>query len=259
MPPSTPLDREETAARIEKLRLERRKLILDVSTAERTLSWHGTCLEWLKAATVPAALLGVFVTFLIGSSQLRQTQDARDSERFDKALSRLAALNVSERLTGVAGLRLFLDPHDRARHAPALQFLVSALAIEENDVVQNAIYDTIRGLEKGTIAEEALSAALETAIKVNRATAIPLSYDVDKRGRPALIDKISTMLNLPKEQVSSKVGYPSEDNGYSGQLSFEQLASLNEISADPFDDKDNPFAKPPAVLGRLEAVERILE
>src|SRR5580704_3328910 len=136
----------EAGSRIERLRLEKQKQILELRSLVRSLSWHGTSLEWLKAATVPAALLGVLVTFMIGSNQIQQTQDARDSERFDRALSRLASSSTNERLTGVAGLRLFLATQNNLRHAATLQFLVNAAAIEDTDIVQNAILDVFRAI-----------------------------------------------------------------------------------------------------------------
>jgi hypothetical protein len=66
-------------------------------------------MEWLKAASVPVANLGAAITLYVGFGQINQADENRSADRFDKALSRLASEKANERITGVSGLRLFVN------------------------------------------------------------------------------------------------------------------------------------------------------
>jgi hypothetical protein len=45
------LEKWEATARLKKFYVEEEKLTLDVRSVRRSLSWQGTLLEWLKAAS----------------------------------------------------------------------------------------------------------------------------------------------------------------------------------------------------------------
>jgi hypothetical protein len=90
------------SAQDEKLRFETRLLALQLSRS-------GRAMEWLKAASVPVANLGAAITLYVGFGQINQADENRSADRFDKALSRLASEKANERITGVSGLRLFVN------------------------------------------------------------------------------------------------------------------------------------------------------
>jgi len=66
-------------------------------------------------------------TIVVGISQQGALQQSKEDERFDKAVTRLAGPSPTERLTGLAGLQLFLEPEYKSRHRGTLSFLVNAL------------------------------------------------------------------------------------------------------------------------------------
>src|SRR5262249_44717184 len=68
------LTTQEAQARLAKLQLEQQAL-------KRQVSWHGLALEWFKAASVPATLVGILLTFLTQTETIKQGQSTRDSER----------------------------------------------------------------------------------------------------------------------------------------------------------------------------------
>lgn len=123
LPP--PPDDPEVQLRQEKLRLE-------ITFIKRQLKIP----ELVKVLTGPVAVIGVVVTVVLGSLQLHQANQSRDDERFDKAITRLAASTPGERLSGIAGVELYLDPQQKIRHRPALRFLVGALASEPDPTVR---------------------------------------------------------------------------------------------------------------------------
>jgi uncharacterized protein YjbI with pentapeptide repeats len=148
--------------------LERRKLELETRSLTRQLSWQGTLIEWLKAAAVPVTLLGAILAFYVGFGQLRQSEQNRAADRFDKALTRLASKNPIERITGVSGLRLFLLGEDTTLHRSSLHSLVDAIAYESEERVENAIIDVFTDLKEGQISREVLNEAAKFAIEHNR-------------------------------------------------------------------------------------------
>jgi hypothetical protein len=132
------------------------------------VSAQGVILEWLKASTVPAALLGVLVTFMVGSGNLRESQENRVADRFDKALARLASANARERVTGVFGLKLFLGERNPEHQRQALHYLVDAAGFETDPHVQDAIGTALDDLPKYRLAQRALDEGLKDALDRNR-------------------------------------------------------------------------------------------
>ncbi|HEX8165486.1 MAG TPA: pentapeptide repeat-containing protein [Beijerinckiaceae bacterium] len=164
-----------------KSELEERKLELETRSLARQLSWQGTLIDWLKAATVPVTLLGAILAFYVGFGQLRQSEQNRTADRFDKALTRLASKNPIERITGVSSLRLFLFDEDRSLHRSSLHSLIDALAYEGEERVENAIADVFSNLKKGQISQEILNEAAKFAVQHNRSlTALVLKSSRQK-------------------------------------------------------------------------------
>jgi hypothetical protein len=125
------------------------KLLLEKQLLRRQLSTRGLLMAWLQAGSVPVALLGAVLAFYVGFGQLQQAANNQTGERFDRALTRLANERSDERLTGVAGLNLFLSDRNSSLQRQALQFLVNRLSLETNTQVQGAIVDALADLPKG--------------------------------------------------------------------------------------------------------------
>jgi hypothetical protein len=155
LPP--PPDDPEVQLRQEKLRLE-------ITSIKRQLKIP----ELVKVLTGPVAVIGVVVTVVLGSLQLHQANQSRDDERFDKAITRLAASTPGERLSGIAGVELYLDSQQKTRHRPALRFLVGALAAEPDPTVRGQIIDTLASLKVPQISQADLNDALEQLRNRNR-------------------------------------------------------------------------------------------
>jgi len=144
-----------------------RKLELEIQQLRRQASAKSFWLEVAKI-TGPAALLGLMMTIYIGATQLRQAQRARDDDRFDRAVARLASPRTTERVAGVVGLQLFLGPDQRDRHRATLQFLSNALVTEQDATERQAILDTFARLTPEEVGQDVLNATLETLRDMNR-------------------------------------------------------------------------------------------
>ena len=105
----------------------------------------------------------------IALSQRTDLSQQRDDERFERAITRVGSTQVSERLTGIAGLAQFLDAKDAGRQTKAMQNLVNAAAIEPDATVRSAILDIFDGLDTMRPAPEALNRALISTRDRNRA------------------------------------------------------------------------------------------
>jgi hypothetical protein len=225
------LDRVEAEKRIENLILEQDKLQLERVSLRRLVSWHGTLLEWLKAATVPAALLGVLVTFLIGTGQVRQAEEGRAADRFDKALTRLASKHPGERITGISGLRLFLlEPDHLSSHATTMHFLIDALSLETDPLVQSAILDVFAGLDVKAQSASSLNAALATAVERNRSITAEIIDDSVAKVEEDRRKRVAQSLKLKPEEISSPIAQQFLD-----QMKFNDYLDLLSVSDWPFD------------------------
>lgn len=156
------LEATEASKRIAKLDLETRALA-------RSLSFWGTALEWLKAASVPVAIVGVVVTFALGIAQIRRSEQQLLSDQFDKILTRMLGGRPQERVAAVGGLTLFLADERKEFHQSALTYLVSAAAVETDPAVQVTLLNVLSTLKPGQrIARPALDAALQLSIVHSR-------------------------------------------------------------------------------------------
>jgi hypothetical protein len=152
----------------EKSVLETEKLSLEKRLLEHQLSVQGLLMAWLRATSVPVALLGAILAFFVGFSQLRQGADNQAADRFDKALTRLASSRPDERMTGVSGLELFLNDGSPLLQKQALQFLINGLSLETDPRVRGAILDGLSDLLPGRPSQVALDAGLRTAVERDR-------------------------------------------------------------------------------------------
>jgi uncharacterized protein YjbI with pentapeptide repeats len=153
--------------------LQEQKLRLEVRQLEQATSASARRLELIKAWVPPLTTL-VTIGALIwainsGTTQMRQTQNGQDQDRFDKAISRLGSNSVSERLTGASGLSLFLTSDQTSRHAATLRFLGTALVIEKDNNVRQAILDTFSHMNPTIVNQVAREDGLQTLLDLNRA------------------------------------------------------------------------------------------
>lgn len=151
----------EASERIAKLKLEQQQLRFQVSVVGRVI-------EFLKAATGLAAIGGLIFAFVSSGRQLTQLAVSRDEERFDRAVSRLGSDNPAERLAGVSGLQLFLDPAHTSKQRATLLFLVNAIAVEKDATVRGAILDTFSSLGQYGVSRQVLNETLIAARDRNR-------------------------------------------------------------------------------------------
>ncbi len=155
------LGKDDSSASEHKQQLETQKLEYDLGSGRR--------LEWIKAFGPYFTGLGLFVTLGLGISQLRQSQQSREDERFERAVTRLASQQTAERLTGIAGLQQFLTSSDSQRQESTLTFIVNAAVIEENQTVRTALLDVLDRLVGYSMQKSALDSAIVTARDRNRA------------------------------------------------------------------------------------------
>jgi hypothetical protein len=183
-PPSENLADVETRLRVRKLNAELDKLQLETRSLERQLSWQGVALSWLQAATVLIAIIGIGTTLYLGRQQAAEAEENRAADRFDKALGRLADRNdVGVRLTRVAGLRLFLTDGNIQHQSEAAHYLVTAIADEKSQEVQQAILDAFS--ESGRFNQAVKDEALRTALELDRSTTATLIQSIHEQREEA--------------------------------------------------------------------------
>ncbi len=164
--PPAPPDPEEA--------LKHDKLELEIKQLRQTISFRNWILQLIQVLTPPIttaiALAALIWTIHAGIVQMGQTQNAQDQDRFDKAISRLGSQSVNERLTGTAGLSLFLGKGQESRHGAALRFLASALVIEPDSNVRHSILDTFSHIDTSAVDQSAPDEGLRTLIEANRSS-----------------------------------------------------------------------------------------
>ncbi len=112
--------------------------------------------------------MALVLSFWLGMRQLRESRQSSDDERFDRAVARLAGSTPTERLSGVAGLGLYLEPQQPAWHRATLRFLVNALAVEQDQTVRGELLDRLSELTPRIVARDDLNDALERLRDRNR-------------------------------------------------------------------------------------------
>jgi len=191
------------------------KLKLETKVLAKQLEPRYWKLELLKAIVGSLTLVGIAVTLGLGLAQLSITRHSNDDERFDKAVTRLAGSTPTERLAGVVGLGLYLEPRQKQRHRATLRFLVNALAVEQDPVVRSELLDRLSQVTPNQVSQNDLDDALERLRDRNRA--------LYEEQRAAFIDK----LMQGTEQLSGK----GHDETYIGHLPSVNLAPLRVTAA----------------------------
>jgi hypothetical protein len=246
--PEPSLESIEATKRIAKLDLETEKLRLEMLSLARQLSGRGLVLEYLKSIGVLAALLGVAVTLYIGFAQVRESEQNRLTERFDKALTRLASDNATERITGVSALRLFLSERDSALQTQALHFLVNAASIESDPLVQAAILDVFHQLKTSGTSQSTLDETLTTVVQRNKSLARSIEEQLSKR---IVEDQKQTIaqyapLKLQMDQIPTPIPM-----SLSAKLPLEEYLKFLEAERGPFDLLEPRLAVPLHSLAQL--------
>ena len=247
---SKPDDREneEVTKRLVKLDLETQKLALEIRSLARQLSKRGFALELLKSAGVLAALLGVGVTLYIGFGQVRNSEQNRVAERFDKALTRLASDKPNERITGVSALRLFLSERDSSLQSQALHFLVNAISLETDLLVQSAIFDVFSELKTVEVSQSALDESLRTAVERNKSFSFTIQNQWHDRVAKDQKQIIVQYLTPPTraDQIPSPI--PQK---LIAKLSLEGYLNYLEAERGPFERLEPNLDVPLRGLARL--------
>jgi hypothetical protein len=228
---------DKTHDEIEKIRLEKRLL-------ERQLSSAGLVMEWLKAATVPAALIAAAITFLVGYGQITQSVQSRDADRFDKALSRLASEKANDRLTGVAGLRLFADDPTSPLRVPALQFLVNATSVEADELVQGAISDVFRDLKSTQMKQAQLNEVLQTALEDDRSLTEFIDSGYIERRDAARAKVLEHHFSSSQFAKTPPLITPPFTNSLIVQLSQKEYLQFLAAGDEPFSNLDAKLSIP---------------
>jgi len=148
-----------------KERLERQKLALEAQLLARQLSWRGQLATWIQAASIPAAVAGLIVSFLIGSSQLQLTENAQIDSRLDKDLTRIQSSANSDRFAGVSDLFLFVERNKSSRRSDAIDILVGALANETDPVIQSKILRVITDLRVLGVDSSVIDSSLRSVLE----------------------------------------------------------------------------------------------
>ncbi|HEV8384907.1 MAG TPA: hypothetical protein VGQ11_08550, partial [Candidatus Acidoferrales bacterium] len=183
-------------------------------------------IEFFKAVTGPAALLGLLLAYWSSTQQFAHLSRARNQDRFDRAVSWLGSSNPTERLGGVSGLQLFLDktptisgvsdPKEASeRQRVALLFLVNAVAVERDTTVQSAILDNLSSLSRFDMPSAVLNEALVAARNRNRGILTTLRDRFNERS-------LENNKSLIEEAV---------DEAFLGKLNESELLPLKGTAA----------------------------
>jgi uncharacterized protein YjbI with pentapeptide repeats len=108
---------------------------------------------------------------------MKQARKAAIDDRFDKTIARMASQDTYARVTGIAGLRQFLSGSPESsfslishynREADAVSYLVTALAVEKDPILRDAILDVLSQLRSGGVDSGAIDSGLRIALERNR-------------------------------------------------------------------------------------------
>ena len=188
-------------------------------------SWQFKIIEWLKASAGLAAVIALFIALYSNSRQLAQLAASRDDERFDKAVSRLGSQNPSERIAGLAGLQLFLEPSQRRRHEAVLLFLANAVAVEKDTTVRSTMLDTFAHLRQYHVDPEVLNHILAAERDRNKGI---LEY-LHARFRARLEENTSVIFEKGNDETG--LGKVSPEDLEPLQATATALASLVRAGA----------------------------
>jgi hypothetical protein len=228
---------DKTASEIEKLDLEKQLL-------RRQLSRPGHAMEWLKAAAIPSALLGAAIALYVGFNQIRQSELNRDAERFDKALSRLAGVEASDRITGVAGLRVFISDSRSPFQTQALEYLVDHLYFESDESVESTILNVFKDLKKGQVNQEALNTVLKLAIEKNRLLTRSIARGYEARVQAAQAKVVARHIQVAQNRKTAPVVEPPFTKKLIDQLTPIEYLDYIAPFFDPFEKLEPKLGLP---------------
>jgi uncharacterized protein YjbI with pentapeptide repeats len=194
--------------------LRNEKLKLEAQLLRQQIRPRSFLIELAKSVTGPVAVIGLIFTVYLGVVQLRETRHSRDEERFDKAITRLAGPSPTERLTGLAGLQLFLEPDQKERHRGTAHFLANALGSEHDPTVSGALLNALSQLRPKEVGHDVLNDTLETLRDQNRS--------LYKQLRAAFLDKL---------KHDAKAITQADDETGIGKVSEENLIPLRATSS----------------------------
>lgn len=246
------LEKLEARARLDKLMLEKQKLLLEYQALKRQASWRGVAIEWLKAMAVPVTLVGATVAYFVGVGQLRQAEENRDSDRFEKAVSRLVSDKADDRITGVSGLRLFVLERRIGQYRSAtVQYLINALSLEKDARVQGAILETLSSLEHADIPQRVLDDALKTIVERNRR----LTKEITAAWRPTIEaaekQQVAKALRLNVDSIGTPI--PQE---VISKLSLSQFFEVVRAEHGTFSNLSGELSVP--LEGMAKAIEVLI-
>jgi uncharacterized protein YjbI with pentapeptide repeats len=178
-------------------------------------SWQFKIIEWLKASAGLAAVIALVIAFYFNSRQMVQLSASRDDERFDKAISRLGSQSPSERIAGLAGLQLLLEPSQKSRHEAVLLFLANAVAVEKDTTVRSAILDTFANLRQYHVDPEVLNHILAAERDRNK----------------GILEYLHARFRARLEENTSDIFEKGNDETGLGKVSPEDLAPLQATAA----------------------------
>jgi uncharacterized protein YjbI with pentapeptide repeats len=215
-----------------KLDLEIQKLDLETQQLEFQVSPTGRRIEWLKTLTVLATLIGAFAAVYIGLAQINQNRQGQSAELFDKTLARLVSRMPEERMAGISGMRLVLTSDDGFLKGSALQYLISAVAVEKDPAVQAEILNTLSGVNRKSIGQEKLDESLRSAVRLNQAKANLIREEFNTRLINSEKEKIA-QFRIPNFTTDASVSVIPRS--VVEQLTLDQYLELMEVKHGVFE------------------------
>ncbi len=156
-------------------KLKIKALRLQIVSYRRDLSKKYFWREWLKAATPIIALIGIVSTMIwtvVQNTHIQRMTNAEErARRFESAVNRLGSKEANARLTGIAGLSQFVKDRDQTHEAGAWNSMIEAIALEEDPVVQAALFDAINSL---SVSQPILDDSLALMVILNRSQSVSI-------------------------------------------------------------------------------------
>lgn len=204
--------------------LEAQKLQLEITKLKTEVS-NGPKFEIFKAVGTFLTSLGIVGTLWLGIAQQKQNRISRDDERFERAVTRLGSSQVAERLTGLAGLRPFLQTTDQNRQTNALNYLVNAGVIEADPTVRSAIENLFDSISDFKLEPSVLNDGLTSARDRNRAVYMRASkshFEKQAEAKKRLVDQTFTEVHI---------GNPTQAEVAPLEISGKMIAGLVRAGA----------------------------
>jgi flagellar basal body-associated protein FliL len=154
-----------------KLKAEIEVLTAQAKALARQQTRPARLLEWLQASgavTGLVAILGLVFTVWQSQTDLAETQKVKAQEQILLALDNLAADSVARRLSGLFRVRNALAEGDRKAQRLIVGGLVSALTLEKEPAVRDALVSTLQTLDRNSIGQGLADEALTNLVAASR-------------------------------------------------------------------------------------------